>query len=247
MHSIEVNKAIIRDFYRRAIASGDLDYADQIIADDYIQHSATVKPGKAGLLDALRYISQMPKPATSAKPFMRLIAEGDYVVTNLRFAVGGQPKAVVDLFRLHNGQVVEHWDAVENQPESTLNGNPMMDGAVEVEDVALTGENKKIAGEFFQRVLVNRELALLPNYVASDLVQHQPDIANGLTGLEQYVQQKADLLVFQKIHRIIGEGNFVVIQSEGQLDQKPYVFYHVFRLHERKIIEQWAVKQQIPY
>ena len=246
MQSIEVNKLIIRDFYRRVIANGDLDYANQIIADDYIQHSPAVKPGKAGLMEALRYMSQMPKPASPAKPFMRLIAEGDYVVTNLSFTMGSKLKAVVDLFRVQNGLMIEHWDAVEDQPETMLNGNLMMDGAIEIKDIGLTAENKATAGAFFQRILVNRELELLPNYVASDLIQHQPEIANGLDGLNQYLGQKARQLAFQKIHRIIGEGNFVVIQSEGQLDQKPYAFYHIFRLHEHKIAEQWTVKQMMP-
>ncbi|MFD1145083.1 nuclear transport factor 2 family protein [Larkinella insperata] len=246
MQSIEVNKSIIRDFYRRAVANGDLDYARQIIADEYIQHSSAVPPGKAGLMEALRYLSQMPKPATSAKPFMRLLAEGQYVVTNTSVKLGDKTKAVVDLFRLDNGQVVEHWDAIEDQPETTRNGNPMMDGDVAVEDMALTGENKKIAEEFFQRVLVDRDLKRLPDFVTANLIQHQPEIANGLDGLAQYLRKKADLFAVQKVHRIIGEGNFVVIQSEGQLGLKPYAFYHIFRLHERRIVEQWAVKQLLP-
>lgn len=246
MKQIELNKSIIRDFYRRVVAGGDLDYADQLIADDYIQHSTTVKPGKAGLLEALRYMRQMPKPAAPTRPLMRLIAEDDYVVTNLSFAIGGKQKAVVDLFRLRDGQLVEHWDAVEDQPEKSLNGNSMLDGPVEIEDVAFTAENKALAGEFFQGVWVNRDLKLLPEYVAADLIQHQPDMANEREGLEHYLRQKADRLVIEKIGRIIGDGNFVVIQSEGQVDQKPCAFYHIFRLRERKIVEQWTVKQMIP-
>jgi predicted SnoaL-like aldol condensation-catalyzing enzyme len=246
MQNIEANKSIIRDFYRRTVANGDLDYAEQIISDNYIQHSPMVKPGKAGLMEALKMMQQMPKPATAARPFMRLIAEGDYVVTNLSFEFGGKQMVVVDVFRFQDGQVIEHWDAVQNQPETTLNGHSMMDGAVEIEDIDLTGKNKIVTGEFCQRVLINRKTETLADYVATDLIQHNPVIANGLDGLKDYLQQKGDGFTIQKIHRIIGEGNFVVAQSEGQLDQKPGMFYDVFRLNEGKIVEHWSVNQMIP-
>ncbi|GAB3925704.1 nuclear transport factor 2 family protein [Larkinella terrae] len=243
MQNIEFNKSIIRDFYRRTVANGDLDFAEQIIANDYIQHSPRVKPGKAGLLEALAAMKQLPKPASTTKPFMRLIAENDWVVTNLSFEMGGQPMAVIDLFRLRNGQVVEHWDAMQKQPETTLNGHPMLGGVVEIEDVPATEANKKTVAEFYERVLVNRKVGLLSDYVASDLIQHVPEIANGADGLRQYWQQKGDGFVVQNVLRIIGEGNFVVVQADGQLDQKPVTFYDVFRLSQGKIVEQWGVKQ----
>ncbi|WP_332368949.1 ester cyclase [Spirosoma telluris] len=88
MQQEAINKSIIRDFYRRSVSQGDLDFAKQIIADNYIQHSPMVKPGKEGLLEALTYMKQMPKPATTSVPFLRLIAEGDYVVTNMSFGWG---------------------------------------------------------------------------------------------------------------------------------------------------------------
>ena len=246
MQHTERNKSIIRDFYRRTVAHGDLDYAEQIIADDYIQHSLMVKPGKVGLLEALKAMQQLPKPATSAKPFMRLIAENEFVVTNLRFEFSGKQMVVVDLFRLRNGQVIEHWDAVQQQPQTTLNGHPMMDGAVDMVDIGLTEANKTVVSAFFQRVLIERKIDALSDYIASDLIQHKPEIANGRDGLWQYFQQKNGDFAIQKVLRIIGEGNFVVVQSEGQLDQKPGTFYDVFRVSQGKIVEQWGVQQLMP-
>lgn len=245
MQTIELNKSIIRDFYRRTVANGDLEFADRIIADDYIQHSPMVKPGKAGLMEALHAMKQTPKPASSGKPFLRLIAEGDFVVTNLHFEFGGKQMVVVDLFRFRNGQVIEHWDAVQHQPETTLNGHPMMDGPVEMEDLKLTDANKNRVAEFYERVLINRKTDFLTDYVATDLIQHIPEIANGSDGLRQFLEQKGDGFVVQNSLRIIGEGNFVVVQAEGQVDQKPVTFYDVFRLSQGKIVEQWGVKQML--
>ncbi|WP_168207727.1 nuclear transport factor 2 family protein [Spirosoma sp. KCTC 42546] len=238
-----INKSIIRDFYRRAVSQGDLDFAREIIADDYIQHSPMVKPGKEGLLEALAYMKQMPKPATTSTPFLRLIAEGEYVVTNMSFGWGDKQKIVVDLFRFRDGQVTEHWDAIEDQPETTRNGNPMMDGPLSMDASDLTIANKALVSEFYERVFVNHQLDVLPDFVDANLIQHIPDIDNGLAGLKNYLQQETVQLSVEKVTHIIAEGDFVVVQAVGKLEQKTTTFYSIFRLSEGKIVEQWGVKQ----
>lgn len=243
MQKETLHKSLIRDFYRRAVAQGDIAFAEQLIADTYIQHSSGLKPGKAGMLEALNLMKQMPKPASTATPFMRLIAEDDYVVTNLSFEWGGKQKVVVDLFRFENDQVAEHWDAVQDQPETTANGNAMMNGPLPAEDKTLTAINRKIAVEFYQRIFINKQVQTLPEFVAADLVQHNPDIANGLFGLHTYVS--SDALSISKIHRTVSEGDFVVIQAEGQLAAEPTMVYEIFRLDQGKIVEQWTVKSKL--
>src|SRR5882762_4912086 len=77
METLSSNKEIVLDFWKRAIGQGNLEVAEQRIAEDYIQHSASGKPGKAALLEALAMLKQMPKPENPPKPFMRIIADGD--------------------------------------------------------------------------------------------------------------------------------------------------------------------------
>ena len=245
MQQHEINKSIVRDFYRRAVGQGDIAFAEEIIADNYIQHSLMVKPGKEGLLEALHYMKQMPKPATTSAPFMRLIAEDDYVVTNMSLGWGDKQKIVVDLFRFENGKVAEHWDAIQDQPETSRNGNAMMDGPLPDGDSQFTAKNKAIVGEFYQQVFVNRRVDLLSDFVDSDLIQHIPEIANGLSGLKEYVGQNKDGSN-QKIHRIITEGDFAVVQAESQPMGKLAMMYTMFRLNKGKIVEQWGVKQVAP-
>lgn len=231
------NKAIILDFYRRAVGQGDIAFVEEIIADGYIQHSKGVKPGKAGLLEALAYLKQMPKPATTTKPFMRLIAEGEYVVTNMAFSWDDAQKVVVDIFRFENGKVAEHWDAMRDVPETTLNGNALMDGPMPNGYVSLTVANKQIAREFCEQVLINRKLDQLPDFVAEDLIQHIPEIPNGLAGLRNYLQHNSNQHSIQIVCQVIGEGDFVVVQSEG----KDLMAYDIFRLDNGKIIEMWGL------
>lgn len=241
-----LHKSIIRDFYRRAVSQGDLDFAKEIIADNYIQHSPMVKPGKEGLLEALAYMKQLPKPASVSPPFLRLIAEGDYVVTNMSFGWGDKQKIVVDLFRFRNGQVTEHWDAIEDQPETTRNGHAMMDGPLPGDTPDLTKMNKAVVAEFYARIFVENQLDALSDFVDVDLIQHIPDIDNGLAGLKSYLQQESGRLFFEKVNHIIAESDFVVVQSEAKLEQKRETVYTVFRLTNGKIVELWGVKQTTP-
>lgn len=243
MQKETLHKSLIRDFYRRAVAQGDIAFAEQLIADNYSQHSSALKPGKAGVLEALNLMKQMPKPVSTTAPFMRLIAEDEYVITNLSFDWGGKQKVVVDLFRFENGQVAEHWDAVQDQPEKTANGNAMMDGPLPIEDATLTAINKKNAVELYQRVFIDKQVQALSEFVADDLIQHNPDIATGLAGLHSYLDSAT--LFISKIHRAIGEGDFVVIQAEGQLAGKPTMVYEILRFDHGKIVEQWTVKSRI--
>ncbi|WP_041616831.1 ester cyclase [Spirosoma linguale] len=243
MQQQQINKSIIRDFYRRAVAQGDIAFAEQVIADNYIQHSPGLKPGKAGVLEALHLMKQMPKPPATSTPFMRLIAEGDYVVTNLCFNWGGIQKVVVDIFRFEHGKVAEHWDAVEDQPATTLNGNAMMDGPIPVDDLALTTSNKAIARDAYQQIYIDRQRHRLPDFVLPDFIQHKPDIADGRAGLSDYLSQNSSSLSINRILLIVAEGDFVVIQSEGIANGKPAQFYEIFRLSESKLAEQWSVNR----
>ncbi len=242
MKDLSFHKSVIRDFYRRALGQGDTAFVEQFVADDYVHHGPAANTGKAEVLAAVRYMGQLPKPADPPKPFLRLIAEDDYVVTNLAFEWAGTPKVVIDLFRFRDGKLVEHWDAIEDQPATTPSGRPVMDGPQAPEDLPLTVANKAVVEAFYRRVVTGGELAALPEFVAPDLMQHNPRIADGIGGLRDYLHGQAGALAGRRVRRVVGEGNFVTIQAEGGPGEKPGMHYDVFRLHAGKIVEQWGVR-----
>jgi len=88
----------------------------QRIAEDYIQHSAAGNP-ESGAAEALTMLKQMPKSRNPPKPFMRIIADGDYIVLHMLITL--RPSMIVlDMVRLKNARFAEHWDAI--QPMSGL-------------------------------------------------------------------------------------------------------------------------------
>ena len=106
------NKQIVLDFYKNAIGKADSTYASKALTDEYIQHNPSVKSGKAGFLEMIPFLKQLPKPDNPVKPVMRVISEDNFVVLHFQVEFAGQRKIVLDLYRLDNGLIAEHWDAI---------------------------------------------------------------------------------------------------------------------------------------
>lgn len=242
MTNRDINKQLVQEFYKKVIGKKDSDYAMRILTDDYIQHNPMVKTGKAGVLEAIEMLRQLPTPKNPPKPLMRLIAEDDLVIIHLNVEFAGQKKVVLDLFRLENGLIAEHWDAIQDVTSLGLDALSAIEGPLTIEDHALTAQNKAIIETFCQEVLMDGRLDKLPKYVSKNLIQHTPTVRDGLSSFEIYL---GGLLV-EKVHRIIAEGNFVVTQSSGITADLPYVFYNIYRLKNGKVQEHWSVSQAIP-
>ncbi|SEW52935.1 nuclear transport factor 2 family protein [Chitinophaga arvensicola] len=214
------NKAIVLAAFKHLIGERNTDVIDTYLHDHYRQHSPMVKDGKAGLLEALAYLKQQPLPAERKSPVVRTLADGDFVMLHMDVAFMGKSVAVVDLYRLEEGKLAEHWDATEAQPEYTGTVT-MTNGASEITDLEYTATNKLLVEHFFRS----------PDnaFLAPDYLSHTP----GASGLEHLPVQ---------IHRVLGEGNFVLVQStkEGS------VYYDICRLQDGLLAEHWRVTQVIP-
>jgi predicted SnoaL-like aldol condensation-catalyzing enzyme len=124
---IERNKQVIEDFYREVFQKHDLDAVDRFMYDDYIQHNADCPQGKAGFVEFHRgFFAAMP----DFYPIInRMVAEGDLVwvyntITGTHTGQGflDYPPTnndirydVVDMYRLRDGKVCEHWDVADTR------------------------------------------------------------------------------------------------------------------------------------
>lgn len=120
------NKRIVRDFYELAFNRHEPREAVQkYVGDRYIQHNPFVPNGAAPFVEHFEgYFKEHPG---SHVVFSHVIAEGDLVVLHLNSKAdeNDRGRAIVDIFRVENGKIVEHWDVAQDVPEKTASGNTM--------------------------------------------------------------------------------------------------------------------------
>jgi predicted SnoaL-like aldol condensation-catalyzing enzyme len=122
---VAANKKLVLAFYEQIIGRKDLDGALKYMGATYKQHAPYAADGHDGLRKWLAgFKAAFPNHRYEVK---RVIAEGDYVMLHLHGMGGPNPhgESVVDIFRVENGKVVEHWDIIQAIPESADNANSM--------------------------------------------------------------------------------------------------------------------------
>jgi predicted SnoaL-like aldol condensation-catalyzing enzyme len=121
----EANKKIVLDFYEKALNQKDFAAAAQHLGPRYVQHNPNAADGPEGFhkfVDFLR--AKYPQSHSDIK---RAFADGDYVILHVHAVrePGQRGSAIVDIFRLENQKVVEHWDVIQPIPETAANNNTM--------------------------------------------------------------------------------------------------------------------------
>lgn len=106
------NKEVVLKFYNEVFNGWDLSNLDEMMHDDYIQHNATVENGKEGF-------KQFAEKFLSMKPHMDIInifENEDHVAVFFKctLEVNGMVNKVVDIYRLADGKLAEHWDVIEH-------------------------------------------------------------------------------------------------------------------------------------
>ncbi len=121
----EINKNNVVQFYEKAINEKDYEAAEAYLGDEYIQHNPMAADGKEGLKSFIEYLKgSFPDYHSEIK---RVFTDGDYVILHVHNIPepGVLGKAIVDIFRLEKGKIVEHWDVVQEIPENPKNTNGM--------------------------------------------------------------------------------------------------------------------------
>ncbi|TSJ39576.1 hypothetical protein FO440_17695 [Mucilaginibacter corticis] len=113
------NKAVVAQFYKEIIKERNESLIDVYVRKDYIQHSPAGKDGREGIREMICFLKTLPPSTEKTSPVKLLLADGDLVAGLLYIAFMGKQMLVLDLFRLQNGQLAEHWDVVQevNHPE----------------------------------------------------------------------------------------------------------------------------------
>jgi predicted SnoaL-like aldol condensation-catalyzing enzyme len=112
-------------FYETLLNEKDIEAAREYVGPHYRQHSPLAADGFEALREfLLSMFEQHPRMGIEIK---RAFADGDYVILHVhaRLAPEDRGAAVVDIFRLEHGKIVEHWDVLQQIPEAAPNANSM--------------------------------------------------------------------------------------------------------------------------
>jgi predicted SnoaL-like aldol condensation-catalyzing enzyme len=122
---LEANKKTVAAFEDAALNQKDFDAASKYLGARYIQHNPNAADGSEGLKGYIAFLrDKFPNNRSEIK---HVFADGDYVIVH-DHAVrepGTRGLAIVNIYRLENGKVVEHWDVIQPIPETAANGNGM--------------------------------------------------------------------------------------------------------------------------
>lgn len=225
--------------------TGDQTPISYINPEKYVQHNLDVADGLAGF----GAVMQHAPPQGFKANVIRAFEDGDYVFTHTEYDFFG-PKAGFDVFKFENGLIVEHWDNLTEVTPPNPSGRTQFDGATELADTDQTNANKKVVEGFINDILLNGQQNFTDYINPTKYLQHNSAVADGLDGLGaalQFFAENGMVMEYDKLHKILGAGNFVLSMSEGKFGKGDHVaYYDLFRLEDGKIVEHWDVIQNIP-
>ncbi|HHI70312.1 MAG TPA: hypothetical protein ENJ91_04870 [Rhodobacteraceae bacterium] len=248
--SAETPANIAREMMQAVFTTFDTEAATDLLTENYIQHNPAVPTGRAPIIGFIPALKESGIALTTH----RTISDGQFVVMHNSYdnaqLFGADNLVGFDVFRIENGKVAEHWDNLTAKTPANPSGHSQTDGETRISDLDKTKENKALVQDFVDTILIRGDMARLGDFFDGNAyVQHNSQIGDGLDGLGAALTAMAKqgiTMKYDRIHQVIGEGNFVFTMSEGQFAGAPTAFFDLFRVENGKIAEHWDVISEIP-
>jgi predicted SnoaL-like aldol condensation-catalyzing enzyme len=252
------NEALVVDAYGRLFNEGDLTQIDLHWRPDYIQHSPLAPDGREALREFVIYIkATFPEGHLD---FRRVVAEGDLVLVHSHLVPvpGTRGDALVDIFRVQDGKIAEHWDVTQAVPETTASGNDMFSTLSHPQvDEPLPGvsrcRSRRVALALYEGAFVEHDVTAFDRHAAEPYYQHNPDIANGTEAIKAAFEDlfAANPQAGSDVKRVIAEGDLVAVHHHLRLNpddpnDRGSAELDIFRVKHGRVVEHWNVSQPVP-
>ena len=121
----QANHDLVLEMYHKVLIAMDSSAVDRYIAPEYVQHSSLAEPTVEALKGFLDRVRTESPDATQT--IHRSFVDNDHVITHTHVVrwPGDPGLAVVDIFRVEGGLIVEHWDVIQDVPAQPVNPNSM--------------------------------------------------------------------------------------------------------------------------
>ena len=230
----------------KGIETGDEASVFVVNPDKYIQHNPQTQEGGEGLAALFKRLSKS-NPSVN---IVRIFSDGDFVFGHTEYDFDTS-RVGFEIFRFEGDQTVEHWDNIQPRKGPGPSGHTMVDGPTEVIDLDRTDDNREVARAFVDDVLINGQFDKLSDYINDECYfEHNPRIGDGLLALRSALSDPAaneDITIkYDRLHRVLAEGNFVLTVSEGSVNGVPTSFFDLFRIASEKIVEHWDTTETVP-
>ena len=227
----------------KGIETGDTDAVAVVNEAKYIQHNPQTHEGSDGLAVLFSRLSQTNPRVNTVRSF----EDDEFVFAHMEYDFSRR-NVGFEVFRFEDGHAVEHWDNIQKRLGPNQSGRSMVDGPAEASDHDRTEENRTLVRTFAEAVLIGKNLDRIVEFVALDYAEHNPDMTDGIGSLQAVldVRTSGDRMVdYQRLHRVLAEGNFVLAVCEGTRSGAHTAFYDLFRVADGKIVEHWDTVETI--
>ena len=230
-------------------ATGDTEKAASLLAEGYIQHNLAYGTGRDAFVGSVQYLASAPVKTTVEN--IRAYEDGDkvFLQTVYNFAGAGEQVAF-DIFRFdENGLIAEHWDNLAAKADPNPSGRTQIDNYAKVKDLEKTEANREVVKNFLHDVMMGKAPEKTPDYFeGGKYIQHNTGIADGLDGLGAALEalgKQGIQMIYDTVHQVLAEGNYVLAVSEGSFGGVPTSYYDLWRIENGKIAEHWDVMETI--
>lgn len=244
--SKEQNKALVLKAHNMLFSDKDIKALELYFSPDFIEHSPLVTDGIPGLKELVASCPNMDYKVSRV-----LGDDSGLVALHGRFVgLDEHPLVGFDIYRVENGKIIEHWDGLVPEAPKNISDRSQLDGPTEVDTKADSEENRQLVKIFFAETLISGDYNGFKRFSdGHTFYQHSPDIGDGVEPVIQFLEQlkaEGSALHYDKIHRTVADGQFVLTHSEGSIAGARHAYFELWRVENGKIIELWDAIPAVP-